>query len=41
MIKDYWTLDELDDIDYFNDKIVMNRQTYTEFKKGIVLERIK
>ncbi|MGV8086479.1 MAG: hypothetical protein ACP5N1_02520 [Candidatus Woesearchaeota archaeon] len=41
MHKDYWTLEELDRMDYFDDKIIMNKQAYTEFKKGIMLERIK
>lgn len=39
--KDYWTLEELDRMDYFDDKMIMNKQAYTEFKKGIMLERIK
>ncbi len=40
-IKDYWTVEELDNMDYFDDKIIMNRQAYVEFKDSIVLRRIK
>jgi hypothetical protein len=39
--KDYLTLAELDEMDYFDDKIIMNRKAYSQFKESIVSERLK
>jgi len=39
--KDYLTLEELDEMEYFDDKAIMNKKAYSEFKDSIVLGRIK
>ena len=41
MIKDYWTTKEIDELNGWQDLILMNETAYKEFKDGIVIEKIR